>query len=365
MLNRSPVLTLCAAVLALAWQPAGMAAFVDPLDAPAIHSPLAAKSILIAVTRTPDGKWVAVGRRGHILLSADGQQWWQAASVPVSTDLVSVFFADAKHGWAVGHGGVILATDDGGEHWTKQFDGIRAAELLVKFYEPFAGSEDSDIAFAARDAARFKESGPGRPFLDIWFADAQHGYAIGAYNLLFVTEDGGRTWQPRPDMIRNEMGLHLSSIAAIGGTLYIAGEQGLLTRFDAASDKFVRMQTPYAGSFFGIAGKEGLLVVFGLQGNAFRSRDGGTTWERIAPGLAGTITSGTVLNDGRLVLASQSGGIAVSSDDGTTFTPVRSTKPMPIYAIAPAAGGIVVAGSRGAHFESLQPNPQQDGQHGG
>ena len=33
-----------------------------------------------------------------------------------------------------------------------------------------------------------------RPFLDIWFRDAQHGYAVGAYGLFMETSDGGASW---------------------------------------------------------------------------------------------------------------------------------------------------------------------------
>lgn len=339
--------------LCFASLPAYGARFVDPLDAPAQLSPFAAKSFLVGVTRKPDGGWVAVGRRGHILHSTDGVAWKQA-QVPVSTDLVSVFFLDAQRGWVVGHGGVILSSVDGGKQWTRQLDGRQAADLLIKHHEQLAaGPNPPADDFALSDATRFKESGPGRPFLDIWFADARRGYAIGAYNLLFVTADGGATWQPRPDLIQNENGLHLSTIAAIGNELFIAGEQGLLAR-RIGDGSFVRINTPYAGSFFGMTGRAGLLVLFGLEGHAYRSRDNGVVWEKLDTGITGTITAGAVLDDGRLVLAGQNGAIAVSSNGGDSFVSATPTIPTPIFAIAPATKGIVAVGSRGVRSELLQ-----------
>lgn len=337
----------------------GHAAFVDPIDSPAVLIPHPEQSFLTAVTKAPSGNWVAVGRRGHILLSNDAKHWRQTASVPVSTDLVGVFFINAKKGWAVGHGGVVIATTDGGEHWTKQIDGHKVAELLVKFYEPLVSEgADSKSAFLLQDAIRLKESGPGRPFLDIWFSDEKHGYAVGAYSLLFTTEDGGNTWMPRPDLIDNEKELHLSTITSIGGDLYIAGEQGLLARRNSKSGRFERVGTPYAGSLFGLAGNENLLVLFGLQGNAFRSRDKGKNWEKIEPGLKGTITSGSVFADGRLVLASQTGQLAVSTDGGGTFSLVRPAVPAPIYAIAAIDDGVITVGKLGVKTESLKQEKQ-------
>lgn len=52
---------------------------------------------------------VAVGDHGIVLLSDDhGRSYRQARAVPVSSSLTGVSFADARHGWAVGHWGRLL-----------------------------------------------------------------------------------------------------------------------------------------------------------------------------------------------------------------------------------------------------------------
>lgn len=103
-----------AVALTLAPLPQAVAAgFVDPLDRPAQVSPLASKSLMQGVTRA-GARLVAVGQRGHILVSDDSGATWSQAKVPVSSDLTAVFFANDKMGWAVGHDGVILNSVDGG-----------------------------------------------------------------------------------------------------------------------------------------------------------------------------------------------------------------------------------------------------------
>jgi len=59
------------------------AGFVDPLDAPATQSPLAAHSLLQGVTKA-GSRLVAVGQRGHVVYSTDSGTSWKQASVPVS-----------------------------------------------------------------------------------------------------------------------------------------------------------------------------------------------------------------------------------------------------------------------------------------
>ena len=81
-------------------------AWVDVLDSPALQSPLAAKGLLNGLALAGD-RIVAVGQRGHILISDDKGKSWQQAKVPVSSDLVAVHFPTAQAGWAVGHDGVV------------------------------------------------------------------------------------------------------------------------------------------------------------------------------------------------------------------------------------------------------------------
>ncbi len=112
---RIAALGLALATATLAAPVAG-AAFVDPLDTPAVPSALAARSLLLGVARAGN-RLVAVGQRGHIVYSTDGGASWKQASVPVSSDLTAVFFVDDKQGWVVGHDGVVLHTVDSGDTW--------------------------------------------------------------------------------------------------------------------------------------------------------------------------------------------------------------------------------------------------------
>jgi photosystem II stability/assembly factor-like uncharacterized protein len=191
-LSSSALAALAAAALLLQSPLTAGAGFVDPLDVPAQRSALAPKNLMLGVARA-GLRLVAVGQRGHIVYSIDGGATWQQASVPVSSDLTAVFFVNDQKGWAVGHDGVIVHTSDGGLTWTTQLDGRRANEHLVEYMQERvdASPQAADKKQLLEEAKRYKEQGADKPFLDVWFADENNGYVVGAYNLIFHTRDGG------------------------------------------------------------------------------------------------------------------------------------------------------------------------------
>ena len=60
------------------------------------------------------GRGWAVGRGGAILATGNGGKTWTAQTSDTQALLGSVHFSDASHGWAAGDKGAILATGNGG-----------------------------------------------------------------------------------------------------------------------------------------------------------------------------------------------------------------------------------------------------------
>ncbi len=246
-------------------------------------APLAPKSLLLAVARVGD-KLVAVGDHGHVLLSVDQGRTWAQSLTPTRALLTGVSFADAKHGWAVGHDGVILATNDGGLTWIRQDDG-RDLETV---------------------------------YLDVYFRDLNHGMAVGAYGKFVVTADGGKNWTTAKPA---EGEMHYNRITAgADGYLYLAGESGTLLVSNDGGDNWVKSAVPYEGSLFGVLPlDQSSLVVYGLRGHIFHSPDHGATWEPRSSDIKVLIMAGCRRKNGTVVLAGQGGNFFVSRDAGRTF----------------------------------------------
>ena len=324
--------------------------YVDVLDLPAKPSALAVRSPLLDIANTGQ-RLVAVGQRGHILYSDDAGQRWQQASVPVSSDLSAVYFASREQGWAVGNDGVVLHSNDAGVSWKKQLDGREIGALLVKHYTALAKAQPANEQWPLRvaEGQRLVEEGADKPLLDVWFANDKLGYVVGVFNLILRTEDGGQSWTPFQDRTDNPQNFHLNAIASTGDALYIVGEQGLVLKWDDAQQRFAALITPYQGSFFGVVGKPGEVVVYGLRGNVLRSTDGGSSWTPFDSGLQVSVTAAAIDAQGHYRLFTQAGHMLADQADNVRLQLMPQQNPSPVAGAALASdGSLIVVGSRGA-----------------
>lgn len=293
----------------------GAAAARDLKPRPAEMAPRAATSLLLGLARAGD-HFVAVGDRGVVLLSGDGKAWEQVA-VPVHATLTAVSFADATHGWVVGHDAAILHTADGGRTWQLQH-------------------------FAPEDS---------KPLLSVLALDAQRAYAVGAYGLFLGTTDGGASWAPVEAPALLEEGLHLNALARLGdGELFVAGETGLLG-VSADGTAWKRLQLPYEGSLFGALprGDKGALV-FGLRGNAYVTDDvHANRWTKLETGTVQSLFGGVRLADGSAVLVGADHAVLAVGTDGTVRNTGHqgSASSGSLSAVLAEGQTLVVAGEQG------------------
>lgn len=296
------------------------------------------RALLLAITRV-DQRLVSVGEHGTIGLSDDHGATWRSAEVPVDVTLTAVKFANAKTGWAVGHMGVVLRTDDGGESWHKQFDGSAIAALVSDNSRNHPHSADD------QQLQRLALEGPDKPLLDLLVEDDQRVTVVGAFNLAASTRDGGKTWTLLSSRIENSNQMHLYGIASAGDGVFAVGEQALLLK--RVGERYVALKSPYEGSYFGIVpAGDRLLVVFGLRGNVFQSFDGGGNWRRSnLPGASASINGALRLAHGRLILFDQAGGVFASVDGGANFQRVPFDWGAPLTGLVEAADGSLIATS--------------------
>lgn len=194
---------------------------------------------LEAVTFSDAENGFAVGH-GYLLHSGDGGSSW-APLLTVSRFLHDVGFRGASLGLAVGDGGLILRTTDGGQSWSevesnttgdlrtvalgdgglafaagfgvalRSIDGGATWKLVDAGDVQFLGSAASGanrawlvgeggIVRATTDGGSSWESqssGTTQDLRGAFFISASRGWIAGAGGTLLYTEDGGATWLPR------------------------------------------------------------------------------------------------------------------------------------------------------------------------
>jgi photosystem II stability/assembly factor-like uncharacterized protein len=280
------VLALCLVMLSSGGAIARAGEYRDMVEMPSVMVPAARQGLTLDIARAGD-RLVAVGERGHVMLSDDAGQSWTQAQVDTRAQLNAVTFVDAEHGWAVGEDAVIVHTADGGQTWQRQYDG-----------------RDADMK---------------GPLLDVWFQDTQTGFAMGVFNKIFKTTDGGASWVDWYDHVDNIDEWHLFAIAgSTDGAIYITSEAGLIFRSTDGGDNFVPVQTDHHGSFHGVlvssaADGRDRLILTGVGGILYATTDGGENWTKLDSGTEAGLSGADWLPDGSAAVVGY-GGVLLHID---------------------------------------------------
>ncbi|MBQ0944543.1 hypothetical protein KAK07_14490 [Ideonella sp. 4Y16] len=315
-MNRRLWLALAAATLAGS---RASAAFAP--DGAARTMPLAARSPMLDLTLAGQ-RLVAVGERGHVLLSDDqGAHWRQAQAVPTRVTLTALHASSATQLWACGHGGTILRSDDAGEHWQRVAGEARSPDVLLSIRVDTGG----------------------------------RGLAVGGFGFALASRDAGASWKPATLLEGEEGERHLNRVfVSAAGTWLIAAESGHVLRSSDQGDTWSAVKTAYAGSLWSGADIGGTLLAGGMRGHWVRSTDDGRSWTQHRAEQAGSITAVVPLAAGRVLMVGVDGtqlqGAAGADamdfrrlDDRSTLT---GAVPLPggRLALAGAAGVRVIPG---------------------
>jgi photosystem II stability/assembly factor-like uncharacterized protein len=274
--------------------------------------PLATKSMLLDITRS-GSTLVAVGERGHIVTSTNGEDWIQAEHVPTRSTLTTVY-STGNRLWAGGHDAVILTSGDAGKTWTRLYYDPERAQAVM----------------------------------DIQFSDESNGVAMGSYGLYLYTSDGGKTWEEI--MVDEESDYHLNSLLHIGDSRWlIAGEAGFSYRSYDNKETWEALVMPYEGSMWGaLKTNENCVLFYGLRGHVMESCDFGTSWTEVDTGSESSI-SGAAFHDGMVLLAANSGVVLIRDDGGQFSTYHHSSGVDFSAAISMGDGNFLLVGEEGVH----------------
>ncbi|HNI38460.1 MAG TPA: YCF48-related protein, partial [Pseudomonadales bacterium] len=323
--------------------------------------------------------------------------------------LNAVFFISPTEGWAVGHDELVLHTTDAGKTWAIQLDGLKftrkrmadsipaleaklkelkankqAAEDQLDGLKPAdssvaTGSEEetageaddgahdqveamvselddkiADAESALSDAKDALTNTVANPLMDVWFRDAQTGYAVGAFGEMIMTTDGGTTWVSIADRLNNPDRNHLNAIVGKDNLMYIAGEAGHVYRSTNAGASWTQLESPDPenGSFFAInVVSDNEVFIAGLRGVMYRSVDRGANWKQIAETLHKNINTVFFVDKDTVLAVGNDGAFLRSRDGGRTFQEnVRKNRLTVASVTAAADGNYILVGAGGVEI---------------
>jgi len=227
----------------------------------------------------PVGWRAAVGAGGVFVQTFDDRTWETRSAG--EQDLYGVACVGNQLGWAVGAGGAIRHTIDGGRTWTPQESGVTSALRSVRF-----------------GATTF-------------------GVAVGDAGVIRVSHDGGATWIATPSGSGSSTTLRGVAIAQDRGVALVVGDGGTVLRSADAGKSFQSVRVAEAADLQAVAVEAGghVAIAVDASGGVFLSTDVGVTFTRETTALA-ALRSVALDEHGELAIAVGDGGLVMERRSG-------------------------------------------------
>jgi len=261
-----------------------------------------------------------------ILINIANAQW-TAQSSGTKNYLYSVYFIDKDLGFAVGEGGTILKTTNGGTNWIRQNSGSTTNVFFAVFFV------DSNIGYIANaDNSFLKTTDGGTTWVDkpiatvchcmsIFFINADTGWIVSGCGEIFKTTNGGDTWIKQLDYGTSVRTCYFVD-ANIG---YAVGDYGNIIKTTDGGDNWVQQagnSTALMATFF-LDAETGYAV--GESGRILKTVNGGINWENTYEYAGGfnsvyftDVNTGFAVGNGEGILKTTNGGKSWITQNGGT-----------------------------------------------
>jgi photosystem II stability/assembly factor-like uncharacterized protein len=176
-------------------------------------------------------KAVAVGGGGVVMSTGDGGKTWKEIPVPkseVANKLLNVRAAEGGVAWAVGEMGAVLKTSDFGQTWDRALPEKDQAWNDISFVgEHGVMVGEFGHVMITNDGGKnwqSEDSGIKSSLMSVFLRDQSNGVAVGLSGVILTTHDGGVKWTEVAPQTRE----HLNSVIWDGAQWVVVGDKGVI-----------------------------------------------------------------------------------------------------------------------------------------
>jgi len=284
----------------------------------------------------------AVGNGGTILKTTDGGGNWILKTSGTTKNLNSVFLISSAIGYAVGDSGIIIKTTNAGESWTEQNSGTSLQLNSVFFTTLTNGWACGDYNSSQNTFIRTTDGGYSwEPqffggfvnYKSVFFYDPNLGWAVGN-GACATTTNSGDSWEAigssSSDLSHNAVFFASQTTGWIAGYRNIAGNYGYVNKsIDGGSSwvNVLKLNSIDLNSLYFTSLLTGFVV--GQNGIILKTADGGNTWGIQSSSTSQNLHSVYFLSSSTGWAVGDGGTIIKTTNGGVTFIDGNSNIDMP------------------------------------
>jgi len=247
---------------------------------------------------------------------------WSLATLSYGQGFNSVHSPNGVEVWAVGNGGNVFRSFDGGVTWGTYPQGTLVLySVFTMNANVWIVGENGTYSHSSNNGETWTAGalGGGTTLRAIQFADATTGWVAGHNGTILKTTDGGVNWTPQTsNTTRN---LHsLSFTSSLAG--YAAGAEGTLLKTTDGGMTWANITDPsWKKDIYSVGALSGVVYVAGADAFCYKSTDDGTTWNELKfrTDTQSDVNDVFVKNQDSVFFIGGGGYIRESANSGTTF----------------------------------------------
>lgn len=221
-------------------------------------------------------------------ISTAQEEWTLIHPYPTLNNLIDAHFISEQKGWAVGLGGLIMVTEDGGTIWETQHSNPDESLWSIFFI-------DDNNGWAVGWSSIYHTTNAGntwemqdRPYVmgdltDVYFINPDTGWIVGTYKTVLTTTDGGENWIKTMNSIAGSKCFYSVSFTnelngcAVGGQM--SGSNGIIMVTDDGGITWTETTPPDCSDLEKVIFLDSITGwICGSDGELRKTMDGGYTW---------------------------------------------------------------------------------------
>jgi len=264
---------------------------------------------------------IAAGAESRVFYTSDGGTQWNEVLLNGYSDVKGVFLLSSGIGFAVSENG-LYKTADFGQNWASMETSISEYEL----YKVFALDEnhiyavgDQDVVFLTSDGGETWNSytfSQMNRISCVYFVDEEIGFVGDDKGYLMRTNDGGLSWEE----VFYEVWNSIYSIRFVTPEIGIATSIDQILKTTDGGQSWEVITFPESDSFYSVAwAGENTVYIAGTMG-VFRSFDAGLNWENLNKSATRNgFTTAAFYSENTILAFSNSSSVIRSEDNGYSW----------------------------------------------